>query len=352
MNALRRLAGLGVLLALGAGSLAQPASAQDKPLATVKIGVVTGLITEAPLFLAKKLGYFKDEGIDAQFTDFDSATTMIAPLGVGQLDVAGGALTGGLYNVAARGIDVKVVADLGSDPKGYGFQQLIVRTDLIKSGKFKGPKDMKGWTVPVTSPGTTASPLISRYLATGGLKFDDVKKLYLPLPDQVLALQNGSADATWMPEPTATMAVRSGVLTKVMGDDEIYLNQQISVLMYGKTLLANHPLGVSFMRAFLKGVRYYNDALKDGRYGGPNGDMVVTTLTENTRIKDPAVYRAVTPNGVNPNGHLNFASMRSDLEFYKAEKISEPGTSVDNISDDSFVTEALKTLPAYKPAPK
>jgi NitT/TauT family transport system substrate-binding protein len=352
MKTIQRLVCLSVLLALGGGVVTPPASAQDKPLVAVKIGVVTGLITEAPLFLAKKLGYFKDEGIDAQFTDFDSATTMVAPLGVGQLDVAGGALTGGLYNVSARGIDVKVVADLGSDPKGYGFQQLIVRTDLIKSGKFKSAKDMKGWTIPVSSPGTTASPLIARYLATGGLKFDDVKKIYLPLPDQVLALQNGSADATWMPEPTATTAVRTGVLTKVMGDDQIYLNQQISVLMFGKNILANHALGVSFMRAFLKGARYYNDALKDGHYAGPNGDMVVTTLTENTRIKDPAVYRAVTPNGLNPNGHLNFASMRSDLDFYKAEKISEPGTSVDTISDDSFVTEALKTLPPYKPAPR
>jgi hypothetical protein len=44
--------------------------------------------------------------------------------------------------------------------------------------------------------------------------------------------------------------------------------------------------------------------------------------------------------------------MRADLEFYKNEKISEPGTSVDNISDDSFVTEALKTLPPYKPISK
>ena len=304
------------------------------------------------MFIAEKMGYFKDEGIDAQFTDFDSATTMIAPLGIGQLDAAGGALTGGLYNVAARGIEVKVVADLGSDPKGYGFQQLIVRSDLIKSGKFKSAKDMKGWTVPVTSPGTTVSPLIARYLATGGLQFSDVKKIYLPLPDQVLALQNGSADATWMPEPTATTAVRSGVLTKVMGDDQVYLNQQISVLMFGKSVLANHGLGVKFIRAFLRGARYYNDALKDGHYGGPNGENVVTILTENTRIKDPAVYRAVTPNGVNPNGHLNFASMREDLAFYRGENISEPGTSVETITDDSFVTEALKTLPAYKPATK
>lgn len=352
MKTRQRFVSLYILVALGAISVAGPASAQEKAFIPVKIGVVTGLVTEAPMFIAEKMGYFKEEGIDAQFLNFDSATNMVAPLGVGQLDAAGGALTAGLYNATARGIEVKVVADLGSDPKGYGFQQLIVRTELIKSGKFKGPKDAKGMTVPVAGQGTTASPIIGKYLASGGLKFSDVKKIYLSLPDQVLALQNGSADFTWMPEPTATMAVRSGVLTKVMGDDQIYLNQQISCLMFGKTLIRNRPLAVKFMRAFIRGVRYYNDALKDGHYGGPNAENVIKILTENTRIKDASVYRAVTPNGVNPNGHLNFASMREDLEFYKNEKIADAVTSVDNVSDDSYVTEALKSLPPYKPIAK
>ena len=345
---MHKFAGIASLAAVLAVSSLVPGAAADAPLVPVKVGVVTGLITEAPLFLAQKLGYFKDEGIDAQFTEFDAATLMIAPLGVGQLDVAGGALTAGIYNAAARGIDVKVVADLGSDPKGYGFQQLIVRTDLIKSGRFKSAKDLKGMTVPVSGQGTTVSPLIGRYLATGGLKFSDIKKIYLSLPDQILAMQNGSADATFMPEPSSTIATRSGVISKVVSDDQIYPNQQISVLMFGKNVLGNHALGVKFMRAFLRGVRYYNDGLKNGHYGGPNGETIVKTLTENTRIKDASVYRASTPNGVNPNGHLNFASMQSDLDFYKGESIAEPGTSVDTISDDSFVTDALKTLPPYK----
>ena len=48
-----------------------------------------------------------------------------------------------------------------------------------------------------------------------------------------------------------------------------------------------------FMVAYLKGVRDYNDALKEGHLAGPNADEVVAVLTEYTPIKDAAIYRAI-----------------------------------------------------------
>ncbi|WP_281032743.1 hypothetical protein [Phyllobacterium bourgognense] len=37
----------------------------------------------------------------------------------------------------ARGIGIKVVADKGSTPPGYGYQPLLVRKDPVESGKYK-----------------------------------------------------------------------------------------------------------------------------------------------------------------------------------------------------------------------
>ena len=42
------------------------------------------------------------------------------------------------------------------------------------------------------------------------------------------------------------------------------------------------------MRAYIKAVREYNDALKDGRIAGPNAEEVIAILTEHTFIKDAA----------------------------------------------------------------
>ena len=42
----------------------------------------------------------------------------------------------------ARGIDVRIVADKASDPPGYGFAPFLIRSELIKSGKYKTLRDI------------------------------------------------------------------------------------------------------------------------------------------------------------------------------------------------------------------
>src|SRR5580698_5589778 len=83
------------------------ASAADS-LTTIHLGVGTDSITMTPFYLAERMGYFKAEGFSVEFVPLPSAALMIAPLGAGQLDVGGGAVTASLYNAIGRGIDIKV----------------------------------------------------------------------------------------------------------------------------------------------------------------------------------------------------------------------------------------------------
>src|SRR5580700_1594003 len=117
-----------------AGAMGAPALGQT--LDTVNIGSVNS-VADTPFVVADHKGYFRDAGIRANFIHFDAAANMVAPLGTGQLDVGGGAPSAGLYNAIARGISIKIVADRGSDPPGYGFSGLLVRKDLVASGKYK-----------------------------------------------------------------------------------------------------------------------------------------------------------------------------------------------------------------------
>jgi NitT/TauT family transport system substrate-binding protein len=102
------------------------------------------------------------------------------------------------------------------------------------------------------------------------------------------------------------------------------------------------------MRAYLKGVRFYNRALKDGRMHGPNADEVIAILAESTPIKDPAVYKAITPTGMNPDGKVNVQSLADDLAFYKEQGLITGDIKADQVVDHSFVEAALKELGAYK----
>ena len=103
------------------------------------------------------------------------------------------------------------------------------------------------------------------------------------------------------------------------------------------------------MRAYLKAARDYNDALRDGHIAGPNADEIIGILTQTTTIKDANVYKAITPNGVDPDGRINEDSLRKDLQFFKDRGLVEGNISVDQVVDGSFVDWALKDLGPYKP---
>jgi len=337
----------GLALALLAASLLL---AQGVAAAPVRVGT-TSSSSDAPLFIADKRGYFKEEGIEVEFTTFDSAAKMIAPLGAGQLEVGAGSPAAGFYNAAARGLNIKIVADKGSMPPGYGYLPLLVRKDLVDSGKFKSFKDLKGLKVALPAPGTTTDSTLNEALAKGGLKWADVDVTYMGFPQHVLALQNKAIDASVTTEPSATRSEQLGAAVRFATGDAVYPNQQVAVILYGGNFIKEQPeVARKFMLAYIRAVRDYNDALKGGKLAGARADEIIAILTESTTIKDANVYRALTPNGVNPDGKLNEASLRKDLQFFKDRGLIEGNISVDQVVDNSFVEAALKQIGPYKPA--
>jgi NitT/TauT family transport system substrate-binding protein len=275
---------------------------------------------------------------------------MVAPLGAGQLDVAAGGTSAGLFNAVARGIDMRVVADKASDPPGYGFAPLLVRTDLVKSGKFKTIKDLKGMTVAISAKGSSSWPELDAVTHLAGLQFTDVNNVSLDYPDHVIGFKNGSIDAAITIEPFATAAIESGAAVRIMGNDKYYLNQEVAVLIYGGQFMRNHhDAAARFMRAYIKGVRYYNDALKDGKLAGRTSDDVIGILAGSTKMKDPSLYRKIVPNGVNPDGKVNVASMDHDIGVYRSEGLLQGSITAAQTVDMSFADDAVKTLGPYKP---
>ncbi len=305
--------------------------------------------SDVGLYLAEKKGYFKAENLNVTFIPFDSGARMVAPLGAGQLDVGAGSAAAGFYNAVARGIPIKIVADKGSTPPGYGFQPLLVRKDLVDSGRFKSLKDLKGMKIAGSAPGSASTSTLNEALKKAGLKYSDVERVFLGFPQHVVALQNKAVDAAMTTEPSATKAVQSGAAVRVMGDDEIYPNHQLAVILYGGNFIKEQPdAGRRFMRAYLRAVRDYNDALSGGHLAGPNADEVIAALTEYTPIKDAALYRAITPQGCNPDGHVHIPSLRNDLEFFKQEGLIQGNVTMEQALDSSFVDAALKDLGPYK----
>ena len=309
-----------------------------------------GTSSDVNLFIAEKKGFFREEGIEIKITPFDSGIKMIAPLGSGQMEAATSSGNAALYNAVLRGINVKIVASSGSAPPNYGHNLLIVRKDLIDSGRYRSPTDIKGMKVAMPSPGSSATATLDAYLRTIGLAFKDIEPVYLSYPNQVVALTTGRIDVGLTAEPQASQAIAAGSAIRVTSDDVMDPYHEASVTLMSGKLIAERPdVARRFMRAFLKAARFYNGALKDGFLRGPNADEVIAILTEYTELKDAAVYRAISPQGVDPNGKVNVAGLQKDLDFYKTQGWIEGDVNVAQAIDLRFIETAVKELGPYKP---
>ena len=334
------------LLAIVLGLAAAPFQAAD--LVEVRVGI-NNVVSDAPFFIASKKGYFQEQGIKITFVSFDAGPKMIAPLGTGQLEVAAGAMSAGLFNAAARGINIKVVADKGSTPLQYDYMPILVRKALVDSGKVKTYADLKGMKVGEAGKGGSPGSKLNEALRSAGLGYKDVQHEYLGYPQHVLALMNGAIDASVTTEPSATQAIERGAAVRLTNTDP-YANQQIAVLLYSGEFIGKMPLvAKKFMIAYLKGARFYNDALKDGKFAGPNAAEVIAILSQETNVKDGALYRKMTPNGIHPDGKLNEASLVKDLQFYRDQGYIEGTIALEQVVDTSFATAAVKELGVYQP---
>ena len=331
-----------------AGLIALPGSASAQE-AEVKVGT-NNVISDAAFFIANKKGYFKEQGIKVTLVPFDAGPKMIAPLGTGQLDAAAGAMSAGLYNAAGRGINIKVVADKGSVAPGYDYMPILVRKALVDSGKVKSFADLKGLKVAEAAKGGSPGSKLNEAMKSVGLSYKDTQHEYMGYPQHVTALANAAVDASVTTEPSATQAVERGVAVK-FPTDKVYGDQQVAVLLYSGEFIKNRPeVAKKFMVAYLKGARFYNDALKDGHFAGPTAPELISILTAETSVKDPELIRKMVPNAIDPNGKINDASLKKDYAFYKEQGYLEGNVTAEQVVDKSFLEAALKVLGPYKAA--
>src|SRR5664279_2197625 len=113
-----------VAAAVAGSAFALTGSSFGAEKTTVRIGV-TNASSDVAFHISDDRGFFAEEGLAPEYIPLKSATDMVAPLATGQLDVGGGGASAALYNAAARGLELRIVADKGSMPAGYGYMLLV-----------------------------------------------------------------------------------------------------------------------------------------------------------------------------------------------------------------------------------
>ena len=314
----------------------------------VTLGVVN-TISDAPYFIADGRGYFTDAGLDVEIINFPSGAKMISSLATGELDVSGGAISAGLYNANEQQISIKIVGDKARNAPGMSFQSILVRADLLDSGAFKSLADLKGRKVAIPAIGSAGEQsTLNEACKKGGIRFEDVERVYLATPDQLAALTNKAIDATLVAEPFLTLAEKRGVARRFMALGDIYPNQQAAATVFGAGFLKKPEAAKSFMVAFLRGARDYNDALKDGRFAGKNVDQVLGFIAKYSNTKDIELLRGVVPSACHPDGEPNREGLQKDLAFVQSLGLVKPHVTIDQVLDLRFQKAALAEVGPYK----
>src|SRR4029079_7120520 len=142
-----------------------PGPAPEKNQLTLAVGGKTALYY-LPLTICKRLGYFKEQGLDVTINDFRGGAKSLQALVGGSVDVVTGAYEHTI-RMQSKGQDIRAVLELGR------FPGIAVGIRKDKAASYKSPADLKGMKIGVTAPGSSTNMLVNFLLAQAGLTPQD-----------------------------------------------------------------------------------------------------------------------------------------------------------------------------------
>jgi NitT/TauT family transport system substrate-binding protein len=300
----------------------------------VSVGYIP-VMNFAPMFVAKELGYFAEQGLDVELRTFAGGSEMIAQLATNQLNAGMGGAGPGLFNAVNTGLPVKIIAPGHSEGNPVATP-LVVAKSKCESGEIRQVSDLKGKKVAINAPGATEYWL-SQALAQGGLTMDDVDLQTLPFSDAVVALQSGALDAAILGEPTATLAEQQGIGVRLTTDFDVQ-GIQPTVVYGSDAFLKNDPEAAKgLMIGYMKAVR----AIMERGFSDPE---ILPIIAEYTNLPPELITESVAPL-FTIDGSINVDGLNTLQTFFRSmgeldyDTDIDPNTMIDRTALDAALQE-------------
>ena len=327
------LTALCMLLALGCGG---EKKAAPKEKAKVSMALLR-LTSSAPLFIAMDKGFFAEENLEVTPQWFDAAHPIAVATASSQVDVGATGITASLFNMAASGQKLAIVADKGREQKGYSSSALIVTADNYANG-VTSLEALKGKRIGITQKGSTFHYMIGRMLETKGMKLDDVQLIPLGKLSAVMAaLESKQIDAAILNEPNISKVQRAGYGKMVVQVGDL-IPYQTSAVFYSPNFVKNEDAAVRFMKAYNKAVNYYYDAAiakKDAK----KLDEVVTIVSK--YVKAPVEDIKLGLPYIDRDGKLLSSDIATQIEWYASHGMLKGKLEAKDVANTSFLEKAL-----------
>lgn len=228
------LAGLAcTLLALGG-----PSRAGAEENSIIRLGM-TPVETEAGVYYAEEMGYFRKAGITVKVDNFAGGAAIAAAIASGSLDV-GAANPLSVANAFLRGIPIKVIAS-GSLYSTASPQSLLV---IAPNKPAPSAAELNGKVFCGVSVGGMDQLAVNAWMDKMGGDASTIKFVEIPPSAVPEALEQGRVDVCVLAEPALTPAVvgkRVKAISKVYG--VAYGNRFTMAVFFGSNdWLANNPV--------------------------------------------------------------------------------------------------------------
>lgn len=326
------------LLVLAAGC-GDNDSKKDTPKEKTKVSLgMLRLTSSAPLFIAMDKGFFAEEGIEIEPQWFDAAHPIAVSTASSKVDVGATGITASLYNMAANGQKLGIVADKGREQKGYSSSALLVTTDNYNAG-VKSLKDLKGKRIGITQKGSTFHYMLGRMLETQGMSLNDVEIVPLSKLSAVMAaLESKQIDGCILNEPNITKVQKAGYgkLVVQVGDVIPY---QTSAIFYSPDFMKNKDAAVRFMRAYNKACNYYYEAAVEKK-DAKKLEEVVNIVAK--YVKAPAEDIKAGLPYIDKDGKLLVSDIATQIKWYTDNKMISGKLDAKDVANTSFLDEAMK----------
>lgn len=269
-----------------------------------KVSIAVGgknLFYYLPLTIAEQLGYFKDEGLQVEISDFAGGSKALQALVGGSADVVSGAYEHTI-NMQAKGQPIVAFVLQGRAP------QIVLGISTKTMPNYKSVADLKGRKIGVTAPGSSTNMMTNFVLAKAGLKPTDVSFIGVGASaGAISALRSGQVDAIANLDPVITMLEQKHEI-KVVADTRTLKDTQevFGGPMPAATLYTTEAFLKKYPHTAQALTNAMVHALKWLRTAGPSD--IIKVVPENYLLGDRALYieaflkvrEAISPDGIMP----------------------------------------------------
>ena len=301
----------------------------------VKIGVVHS-IGGAPLYVTQDMGYFKDEGLDAELVSFDAAQPIAVAAASGDVDFGSTGITAAFLNLAAQGT-LKIIGAGAWERKGFQSIGFMVSNQAYAAG-VHSLKDMAGHSVGLTQVGSPLHYNIAIAMEKAGVDLKTVR--FVPLqsnPNIASAIKGGQIDAASQTSSNISPLVEKNE-AKLLGWASDVMEGQAEAAFANTKFANDHPEAVKkFLAAFRKAEATWDAAFidKDGkRADQPSAKKMIEIMSKNLSLPPEVLAKSIAY--YDPQSRVALDDVQRAIDWYYSQGMIKEKLDAASLVDKRF----------------